>query len=290
MQYTIENEILKLTIDTKGAEMVQLIHKPSNQPLLWNAGPAWNRHAPMLFPYCGRLLHGKFVAKGKEYQGGGHGFVRDLEHKLVDQTQNSLTFEVCSDENTLAIFPYAFCFRTTYTLEGETVRHSVEVKNPGQEPLRFGFGYHPGFLCPFDENHDTEDYQLRFDIPQSPVVQDTPGGFCDGTHLLMENSDVIPLTDQLFKEDSICMTRLTAKTLSIEEKRTNRKVEVSIEGFPYVLAWSAATEKLQFVCIEPWHSLPDRVDSTGNWEEKPCAAVLQPGESWSTSMDMRFVR
>ena len=94
--------------------------------------------------------------------------------------------------------------------------------------------------------------------------------------MLIEKSELNTLKEQLFKEDSICMTQLTAKTLSIEEKGTNRKVEVSIEGFPYVLAWSAATEKLQFVCIEPWHSLPDRVDSTGNWEESPVPLYCSP--------------
>lgn len=290
MQYTIENEILKLTVDTKGAEMMELCHKPTNAPLLWNGGQAWNRRAPMLFPYCGRILNGKFLAEGKEYAAGPHGFVRDLEHTLVCQEQDSITFEVCSGEQTAEFFPYDFVFRTTYSLQGNTLRHKVEVKNSGQGELRFGFGYHPGFLCPFDEKHDTQDYELKFDCPQTPVLQETPGGFCDTTKIFMENQDTIPLTDQLFQQDSICMTQLNAKTLSIVEKDSQRKVEVSIDGFPYVLAWSAATPKLQFVCIEPWHSLPDRVDATGKWEDKPCAAVLQPNEKWSTFMDMTFVR
>ena len=290
MQYTIENEILKLTIESHGAEMVSLIHKATNAELLWNAGEAWSRHAPVLFPYTGRILNGKFTAKGKEYDAGQHGFVRDLEHKVIAQTSDSITFEAISDENTLSRFPYAFIFQSTYTLKGETVCHSVEVKNPAQEELRFGFGYHPGFMCPFDAEHDTEDYELRFDIPQTVEVQETPGGFCKDTHTYMKNSAVIPVTDQLFKEDSICMKGLTAKTLSLVEKESGRKVEVSIEGYPYVLIWSAPTEKLQFVCIEPWHSLPDRVDATGRWEDKPCAAVLQAGESWTTQLNMRFVR
>ena len=106
----------------------------------------------------------------------------------------------------------------------------------------------------------------------------------------MENSAVIPLTDQLFADDSICMTELSAQSLSLVEKDTGRRVEVKIQGFPYVLIWSAPTKKIQFVCIEPWHSLPDRVDASGRWEDKPCAAALAPGESWQTNLDMTFVR
>lgn len=290
MQYTIENEILSLTVDTHGAEMVSLVQKPTGAQLLWNAGDAWKRHAPILFPYTGKVLNGKFTVDGVEYAGGQHGFARDMEHEMTQLEKDSVTFALHSSAATLEKFPFDFVLRTRYTLDGGTVRHAVEVENPGSKTLRFGLGFHPAFVCPFDSQHDTEDYELRFDIPQSPVVQETPGGFCTGTRPLMENSAVIPLTDRLFENDSICMTGLSARTLSLVEKDTGRKVEVKIEGFPYVLIWSALTEKIQFVCIEPWHSLPDRADASGRWEDKPCAAALAPGESWQTSLDMTFVR
>ncbi len=290
MQYTIENQDLKLTVDTHGAEMVELIHKVTGEQMLWTAGEAWNRHAPMLFPHTGRLKDHTYTVDGKQYTSNQHGFVRDLEHTVVEKSAESITFEVTANEFTRTRFPFEFIFRTTYTLMGNTVRHAVEVVNAGDKEMRFGFGYHPGFLCPFDSSHTTEDYELRFDIPQTPVEQKTPGGLCGETCVYMENSDVIQVTDQLFQSDSICLTQLTAKTLSLVEKGTGRKVEVSIEGFPCVLVWSASTPKLQFVCIEPWHSLPDRVDASGKWEDKPCAAALKAGESWSTHLDMTFVR
>ena len=75
MQYSIENDILRLTVDSHGAEPVSVIHKPTGAELLWQADPAvWNRHAPILFPYTGKLTGGKMIAKGKEYAGGQHGF------------------------------------------------------------------------------------------------------------------------------------------------------------------------------------------------------------------------
>ena len=290
MQYTIENEILSLTVDTHGAEMVSLIHKATGAQLLWNAGEAWNRHAPILFPYTGKVLEGKFAVDGVEYAGGQHGFARDMEHEMTALEKDAVEFALCSSSATLEKFPFPFVLRTRYTLNGATVRHTVKVENPGEGTLRFGLGFHPGFICPFDADHDTQDYEFRFDVPQSPLVQETPGGFCDGVHRMMENSAVIPLTDQLFADDSICMTELSAQSLSLVEKDTGRRVEVKIQGFPYVLIWSAPTKKIQFVCIEPWHSLPDRVDASGRWEDKPCAAALAPGESWQTSLDMTFVR
>ena len=50
MQYSIENDILRLTVDSHGAEPVSVIHKPTGAELLWQADPAvWNRHAPIFF-------------------------------------------------------------------------------------------------------------------------------------------------------------------------------------------------------------------------------------------------
>lgn len=71
MQYSIENDILRLTVDTHGAEPVSVIHKPTGAELLWRGDPAvWGRHAPILFPYTGKLTGGKMIAKGVEYAGG----------------------------------------------------------------------------------------------------------------------------------------------------------------------------------------------------------------------------
>ena len=50
-----------------------------------------NRHAPILFPYCGRLKGGAFTHNGVSYEGGQHGFARDMEHALVEQSGDSVT-------------------------------------------------------------------------------------------------------------------------------------------------------------------------------------------------------
>ena len=92
MQYSIENDILRLTVDSHGAEPVSVIHKPTGAELLWQADPAvWKRHAPILFPYTGKLTGGKMLAKGVEYAGGQHGFARDVEHTMTHHADNLLS-------------------------------------------------------------------------------------------------------------------------------------------------------------------------------------------------------
>ena len=76
MQYTIENEFIRLTVDSLGAEMVSAVDRATGSEMIWCADPAvWNRHAPILFPYAGKLTGGHFkAADGKLYEGKQHGF------------------------------------------------------------------------------------------------------------------------------------------------------------------------------------------------------------------------
>ena len=54
MEYTLENEYLKLTVASLGAEVVSLVRKSDGVEHIWQADPAvWRCHAPVLFPHCG---------------------------------------------------------------------------------------------------------------------------------------------------------------------------------------------------------------------------------------------
>ena len=65
MEYLLENEFLQVRVSSLGAELVSVKAKHDGRELLWQADSAvWGRHAPILFPYCGRLKDGAFVHKG----------------------------------------------------------------------------------------------------------------------------------------------------------------------------------------------------------------------------------
>lgn len=293
MRYCVENEFLRVEVDSLGAELASVVDKATGAEMLWQGAPAvWPRRAPILFPYCGKLAKGGFSVDGTFFNGGQHGFARDLEHALVSCEGSCLRLELVSGEATRPFFPFDFTLESTYTLEGHTLHHTVTVVNTGAQVLRFGFGYHPGFVLPFDDAHTTADYELRFDTPQTPMVQEMEGGLrTGGEHPLMENSAVIPMDERMFDNDSICMGGLTAKTLCVVEKDTGRRISFGIEGYPYTLIWSMPGDPgLHFLCVEPWHSLPDGVNAGGEWAEKPCAAALAAGERWSTDLAMTFLR
>lgn len=293
MDIIIENENLRAAVSTHGAELVSVVNKATGEEMLWTADPAvWDRHAPLLFPYCGKLKDGRFTHRGTVYEGGQHGFARDMEHTVEAKAPASVTLALEANALTMARFPFAFKLATRYTLRGDVVVCEVRVYNDGDEDMPFGLGFHPAFLCPFDAQHKTEDYVLRFSEPETPEVIETGAddGLVTGRRsVYFRGESEIGLTDHLFDRDSICFSGLRSGCLSVVEKDTGRAVHVDITGFPYVLIWSKKGP-MRFVCIEPWLSLPDARDASGEWADKPAAAVLAPGETFKTALRMRFAR
>ena len=260
---------------------------------MWQADKSvWGYHAPILFPHAGRVVDGLIEAKGEVYQAKPHGFARLMEHMLVRQTEDTIVLELRSNEETLRMFPFAFRLISTFTLEGDTLHHKLTVENRDADKLYFGIGYHPAFAVPFDEEHTLSDYELRFSEPESPICLGCqPLGLIHGDfYTLGNNIRALPITRELFANDSHCMVNLRSHKLGIYEKGTGRAVVCDISEFPYTLLWSMPGGEPRFVCIEPWHSLPSPEDGSIRWEEKPAAAILEPGESWSCNLSTSFVR
>lgn len=292
MEYIIENAYLQVTVQSLGAELTSVIRKSDGVEHMWEADPAlWGQHAPILFPHTGRLKDGVLSIDGNLREGVIHGFARDLEHTLVYRNRDTLVLQLTETQETLAYWPWKFRLLSVFSLEEDTLVHTLTVENRDDRSMQFGIGFHPGFAVPFDNAHSYQDYELRFSQTESPICLDcAPRGLINGKlYLLGNNIRTIALDEHLFDNDSHCMVNLSSKTLGLYEKDTGRGVVCSLEGFPYTVIWSKPGAP-RFVCIEPWNSLPDSEDSRNIWEEKPAAAVLSPGETYSTTMRTAFVR
>lgn len=292
MEYIIENDYLKVTVTTWGAQVKSVIRKCDGVEHMWQADKSvWGYHAPILFPHTGKVVDGTIHAKGKDYPSGQHGFARLMEHDFVEQSRDTVVLELCSSPETLEKFPYEFRLVSTFTLENDTLHHTLTVENLDTEILPFGIGYHPAFAIPFDDRHTYEDYELRFSDMESPLcLSCQPNGLVRGKcYYLGTNIASIPVDDKLFANDSHCMTNLVSSTLGIYERDTGRAVVCDIRDFPYTLIWSKPGVP-QFVCIEPWHSVPSAEKSGTDWLRKPAAAILAPGEAWDTTLSTRFAR
>ena len=71
-QHRLDNGRIAATVKAAGAELVSLADARGHE-FLWQAGPAWPRHAPVLFPIVGRLAadRGLYAARRIEVSGVG---------------------------------------------------------------------------------------------------------------------------------------------------------------------------------------------------------------------------
>lgn len=293
MNYTIKNDHLSVTVSTHGAEVVSAVNLHTGDEMLWCADPEiWNRHAPILFPYVGRLKDGAYTLDGCTFSGGSHGFARDSEFELLEDSGEKLAFRLLWNPDTLLKFPRKFSLLVVYTLDGETLRQELTVTNLDDREMSFGLGYHPGFTLPFDDKHTTKDYELRFDTPQTPEeVLFEEALMTENSRPYMEKGLSIPLDDRMFDNDSIFLKGLSAKTVSLTEKDTGRFISIDLTEFPYFVFWSSlGQEKLHFLCLEPWYSHPDMLNADREWRHKSNAATLQPGNTFVSHLNITFHR
>ena len=292
MEFVMENQYLKATVTTWGAQLKSVIRKSDGVEHMWRADPAlWDYHAPTMFPYCDRVPDSTIVVDGKSYVAPCHGFAQGMERQVVSHSATCVVLELTDSPETLAQWPFRFRLTSTFTLENAIIHHTLTVENRDSREMPFGIGFHPGFALPFDDKHTYADYELRFSSLETPLCIGFPNGRTGGRlYTLGTNIRSLPIDGTLFRGPSMCMTNLASKYISLYEKDTGRRVTCDIQGFPYCLVWNRGGDDPQFVCIEPWHSIPNPIDNSNDWSKKQAAEILSPGQTWSITLSMEFAR
>ncbi len=281
---TIENDVLKVDITPKGAELDSIYGKQTGIEYLWQADPAfWPKKSPVLFPVVGGLKDNSYTYNGNTYQLTRHGFGRDSMYEVKDQTATSVRFELCSSEATLKLYPFQFLFWVGYTLKENELEVTFGVKNTGDETLYFSFGAHPAFNVPLVKGDAYTDYYLQFSETETaghyPIAA---SGLIElEAQPLLENTNKLPLTKELFYKDALVFKELKSTAISILNTKNDHGLTVSYAGMPYMGIWSF--KDADFVCIEPWCGLGDNTATTGELQEKEGINILEKDGSFTAS-------
>ena len=162
---TIQKGGLTAKIDSMGAELQSLAL--DGREYLWQADPAfWGKHAPVLFPIVGSIRNDVAESAEGPCHMGRHGVARINEHEVVSTSDDgsSVTFELVSNDETRAQYPYDFKLNMTYAITGDaTLTQTFRVENTGNVDLPFSVGGHPAFNIPVEGTDEAyEDYEFRF--------------------------------------------------------------------------------------------------------------------------------
>ncbi len=291
MNYSIKNEFYTLTVSSVGAEAVSIKNKDGLELLWqnpWNEG--WQKHAPLLFPFCGRLKDAEFICKGKVYPMTIHGFALSSEFKLSELTDTSITLVLESNDETRAMFPFDFKFTASYTLSADEISLFVTVENTGDETLPYMFGWHPGFVLPTDRGQDIEDYAVKFknkteltriistddySVPAQLVKYPTP------------KSEYKLCESQIYECDTMVF-RDTGTEICLEADGHPFRLDICYsDNLPVLCIWKMPRHDAKYICIEPWsHSVYRGKDS--NVIETRNMARLPVGEKEDYFYKIKF--
>lgn len=282
MRYTIENNRLRLVIESRGA---QLLHIQSREGLeyLWQGDPAyWSDRAPILFPFVGRLTQDTYRYQGKPYSMGIHGFAASQEFSCRVHEKDYLLLELTDNEGTRKQYPFAFSLTVGYRLEDSQVKITYEVKNPGKEILPFGIGGHPGFRVPLEKDEDFTDYCLEFTQPCQPDrVGLTPQAYLSGQDALypLEKGKILNLRHDLFDQDAIVLKNMS-REVTLRSRKSGHGVRLTFPQMTYLGLWHRPKTQAPYLCIEPWTSIPARQDVVEDLGCKSDLIPLPPGECY----------
>ena len=287
MTVMIENEKLRALISEHGAELTSLIARDSAREDVWNGDAKyWKRHAPVLFPIEGKLKDDRYLADGREYHMTQHGFARDSDFDVVKKTDNMVVLELCSSEQTKTVYPYDFKLKITYELNGSTLKTKYEVTNTGNGTMYFGLGAHPAFSTLLKENDSFDDYVIEIE-PETLTRIPLKNSLIDPKNSYQETCPELPVTHELFRNDALIYD-LKQKPCSFTLKSTKHGhgVKVSSPDSKALGIWSSWPAEGQFVCIEPWWSVADTVDSDGRFETKYYTNTLDEGSSFHSGFEV----
>lgn len=283
-RYRLENEQIKLEVDTLGAELKSLKRKRDDREYMWYADAKyWGRTSPVLFPLVGSLNGKKYRYNGKEYEMGQHGFARDREFTLLEQTKDSLRFALQADEETRKLYPFDFSLEIGYRLEEEKVRVLWKVTNAGKGDMYFSIGGHPAFLCPIEENTKQTDYYLFFDTDknlQSDVLEN--GLITDTIKEYPLENGYLKITEDLFDGDALVIEKNQTKKAALCLPDKTPYLTVSFDA-PLFGVWSPVKKNAPFICIEPWYGRADRAGFEEELAKREWGNTLKEKENFEAS-------
>lgn len=278
---TIENEQISVTISPQGGEMQSIRSKKTGIEYLWQGNPVyWRDHAPILFPFVGRLFEGRYLYQGESYAIRMHGFVWKSLLEEEQTEKDRCAFILTDSPETLASYPFRFRLRLEYSLEGSRVNICFRVENRGENTMYCGFGGHPGFNLPLEQGLSFEDYSIIFpEITDCNVVQLSQSVLPTGKKPYpLEDGYRLPLRHDLFHHDAVILTDCP-RQLTLGSDNGKHGVTVRFPDMNYVGFWHRPNLEAPLVCIEPWSALPGRDGVLEDITTMPGLTVIAPGET-----------
>lgn len=279
----LQNDRYEVTFVNKGGEIQCFTDKQTGIQYMWQGDEAnWSGKNPSLFPIIGNTFSKTYEIDGKEYAMNNHGLIRGLDLTCVKDDGEEVIMELCSDEDTLAKYPFPFHYEISYRLQDNRLTITYRITNTGDQEMPFTFGLHPGFNCPLTSDECFEDYTLKFSS-----LEDFEQLIFDPTKETPYTLEKIQLQeipcdyDLIEKYATLVYKHPKSSYMTLEGKQ-GHGVHVSLSGYPYIAIWTAK-QGAPFICIEPWYGHGDFSKVEVDFYHREGTMILSPNKTFTTA-------
>lgn len=288
----LENDLLHIKISNVGAEIQCIYHKREKIDYLWGGNPHyWSGHAPVLFPIVGRLNENRYFHKGQAYELPQHGFARRMEWEVEEAESSKAVFVLKANKETKEKYPFEFLLRAIYSLQENTLKISYSVQNFSQETMPYSLGSHPSFNVPLKNEGEFGDYQITFEPPLDlEYFEMDTAPYLSGTKRPLQQlkNGNLPMKRELFQGSLLIDTESAIETVTLTSP-DHHGIRLDVSQFPFVCFWTKEETEAHFLCIEPFHGLPDIFGEPGEISEKKGILLLEPKEEKIHTYKMDFL-
>ena len=240
----------------------------------------------MLFRSCGSVKDDHIKIGGKIYPMRKHGFTRAAAFHVGKRGADFVELVFEANEETRTMYPFDFAFHVTYSLFAEGYTTTFLVENRSNEAMPFCVGGHPAFICPMEPGAVFEDYQLIFPQKEDGRIALAPTGkLIEGWDYLpgFHHAAVLLLRHALFDEhDALLFTELQSRSVKLVHRTSGKGLQFDFPKMEVFAVWTKPHANADYLCLEPWHGMPECVGESGNMEDKPFVTLLPAGQCYKT--------
>jgi galactose mutarotase-like enzyme len=286
---SLTSGLLTAQVNPLGAELWSLCDA-QGRALMTDADPRWwTGHAPLLFPFVGRLRGDAYRVNGETYTLPQHGFARKRGFTLVESDASSALFRLDADWTTMENYPFEFQLDMRFAITGSTLAMTATVRNHDDTDMPFSFGYHPAFAWPLPYGGRQEDHRIIFEKPEpAPIrkVGNEPGLIAvDSVPSPVVGNELAP-THAMFEGDALIWDHLDSRSLRWGVPGTP-SLKIDFPDTPWLGLWQKPGA--HYLCVEPWAGMADPVGYDEDIWSKPGVIRLAPGGERSFRMDVTLV-
>lgn len=290
MNKILKNTLASAEIAQIGAELVSFRLLEDHCEYIWTGDPKyWSGHSPLLFPMVCAANGDEIRIDGVKYGMSNHGFARNMEFEILEESDSSLVYGLKYCEDTLKMYPFKFMLTVAYVLIDKQIEIRYKVENQDNKKIYFQIGTHPGFQCPIDKNCELEDYYIEFNREEKferMFLNEQNVRISKRFDTVMERGKILPLTHGLFDEGAHVYQNINSDKITLKSNKSSKQVSLSYSNLPYLGLWQV--KNAPYICIEPWQGMAETDVFQGEFKEKEGIITLKPSEYFECNLTIEI--